>query len=290
MSYYYKYEFVSPEPIFAVVKEKLKSYFNTGVLDDLMFENYLNDCIAHLSNSRYKIEETVLELENFEAQLPECFHAVREAWLCTKDTTHYRTPSSYYYQKDCRVTRIEDNCNECFTPQDPHCTPCHIPEKYRVTHKVTGHNVFEFTKHYLLKPGNISKKGNCDLHCKNYGASAPDSFDVAGNTFRTNFTSGTVYLIYYSENFDDTGFALIPDNFRIRKYIEKYLIYECFSELFNSSTDETFNQLRIKKADAERERDEALIEAKIELKKETTDQKVRAIKKSYNRNRKYNIR
>lgn len=287
MSYYYKYEFTSPEPIFANIKEELKSYFDSGALDDLMFETYLNQALSKLSKSTYKIEEIVLELENFEATLPENFLSVREAWLCTKDSTHYPSPTAYYYQKDCRVTRIDDRCNECFTPEDP---PCNIPEKYRVTHKVTGHNIFEFSKHYLLKPGNISKTPNCNLFCKNMGASAPDSFDVAGCTFRTNFSSGSVYLIYYSENYDETGYQMIPDNARVIEYIEKYIIHKCFVILFNQATDETFNQLRIKKADAERERDEALIEAKIELKKETLDQKIRAMKKSTNRNRRFNIR
>jgi len=41
MSYYYKYNFVSPEPIYSIVKEELKSYFDTGAVDDLMFPTYL---------------------------------------------------------------------------------------------------------------------------------------------------------------------------------------------------------------------------------------------------------
>lgn len=287
MSYYYKYEFTSPEPIFANIKEELKSYFDSGALDDLMFETYLNKALGKLSKSTYKIEEIVLELENFEATLPENFNAVREAWLCTKDQIYYPDPTAYYYQKDCRVTRIDDRCHDCFTPYEP---PCSIPEKYRVTHKVTGHYIYEFSKHYLLKAGNISRNPNCNLFCRNYGASAPDSFDVAGNVFRTNFNTGTIYLIYYSENYDDSGYQMIPDNDRIKEYVEKYIIHKCFCTLFDQSTDETFNQLKIKKDEAERYRDEALIEAKIELKKETLDQKVRAMKKSNNRNRRFNIR
>jgi hypothetical protein len=290
MSYYYKYEFVSPEPIFARVKEELSSYFDTGAIDDLMFEHYLNDCLSELSQSSYKIEETILHLQDFEAPLPDNFQSVREAWLCTVEYKYYPDGAAYYYQKDCRVTRINDSCNECFTAEEPACVPCHIPEKFRVTHKVTGHNILEFSRHYLLKPGNISKSGKCDMYCRNYGASAPDSFDVAGKIFRTNFATGTVYLVYYSENYDNGGYQLIPDNQKIKQYVEKYITYRCFKKLFNSATDESFNQLRIKVQDAEVESDEALVKARIELKKETLIQKVRAIKKSYNRNRKFNIR
>ena len=41
MSYYYKYDFVSPEPLYATVKEELKSYFDTGAVDDLII-SYLS--------------------------------------------------------------------------------------------------------------------------------------------------------------------------------------------------------------------------------------------------------
>jgi len=83
MSYYYKYNFVSPEPVYATVKEELKSYFDTGAIDDLMFPTYLDKCLRKLGRTTYIISETVLHIEDFEARLPDNFFAVREAWLCT---------------------------------------------------------------------------------------------------------------------------------------------------------------------------------------------------------------
>ena len=48
MSYYYKYDFVSPEGSFATIKEEFKSYFDTGAIDDLLFPTYANKCLQKL--------------------------------------------------------------------------------------------------------------------------------------------------------------------------------------------------------------------------------------------------
>ena len=83
MSYYYKYNFISPEVVYSTVKEELKSYFDTGAVDDLLFPTYLDKCLRKLGRSSYVITEIPLYIENFEARLPDNFFAVREAWLCT---------------------------------------------------------------------------------------------------------------------------------------------------------------------------------------------------------------
>ena len=62
MSYYYKYKFTSPQPTYAIVKEELKSYFDTGIVDDLMFPTYLNKCLSKLSRATKPISETPLYL------------------------------------------------------------------------------------------------------------------------------------------------------------------------------------------------------------------------------------
>ena len=55
MSYYYKYNFTSPEIVYSTVKEELKSYFDTGAVDDLMFPTYLDKCLRKLGRATYVI-------------------------------------------------------------------------------------------------------------------------------------------------------------------------------------------------------------------------------------------
>jgi len=96
MSYYYKYQFISPESVYAIVREELKSYFDTGAVDDLMFPTYLNKCLNKLGKSSYAISETVLHIENFEARLPDNFRAVREPWMCAElPLRPYQTANSF---------------------------------------------------------------------------------------------------------------------------------------------------------------------------------------------------
>ena len=100
MSYYYKYNFISPDPVYATVKEELKSYFDTGAVDDLLFPTYLDKCLKKLGRATYVIQETILDVVDFEARLPDNFISVREAWMCSEDTSNYpyQTPNSFYSQ------------------------------------------------------------------------------------------------------------------------------------------------------------------------------------------------
>ena len=99
MAYYYKFNFVSPDPIYSTVKEELKSYFDTGAVDDLLFPTYLDKCLRKLGRATYVIAETALVVDNFEARLPDNFYAVREAWMCTViNGFPYQTANSFYSQ------------------------------------------------------------------------------------------------------------------------------------------------------------------------------------------------
>lgn len=98
MSYYYKYDFTSPEGIYATIREELRSYMDAGVIDDLMFPTYLDKCLRKLGRSTYVITETVLFVEDFVSRLPDNFYAVREAWMCVEVSGSYKCPSSFYSQ------------------------------------------------------------------------------------------------------------------------------------------------------------------------------------------------
>ena len=105
MSYYYKYNFVSPEPVYSTVKEELKSYFDTGAVDDLLFPTYLDKCLKKLGRTTYVIAEQALYIEDFQARLPDNFVAVREAWMCTEIPQYpYQTANSLYTQAASQTT------------------------------------------------------------------------------------------------------------------------------------------------------------------------------------------
>lgn len=294
MSYYYKYNFVSPEPIFAIVQEELKSYFDSGAIDSLMFSTYLNKCLNKLGKGTYNIVPTILYIEGYEARLPDNFYSVREAWLCTSfDSTPYRDGNSFYSQAASTDTiqvspvvsgGVPCTNSECTTG----CPEC-MPELIQAVYKTNHEHTLTYRKQYLLKPGNISVREHCSLDCANFGSSSADSFDIRDNKFVTNFSQGTVYLVMYATDYDNQGSQLIPDDFYVREYIEKYIKFKMFETLCNQVTDETFNQLQLKKQEAKQESDEAYILAESSIKKQTAYQKQNRIKQDLNRLNMYEL-
>lgn len=294
MSYYYKYNFVSPEPVYSTVKEELKSYFDTGAVDDLMFPTYLDKCLRKLGRTTYVISETILHIEDFETRLPDNFFAVREAWLCTDVAGYpYQTANSFYSQAADQTTiqvspvvsgGVACTNIECTTG----CPEC-MPELIQAVYKTNNSMNRTYHKQYLLKPGNISVRANCTLDCANLGSSAADSFDIRDNKFVTNFRNGTVHLTFYATEYDNVGNQMIPDNYRIREYVEAFIKYKVFEMLSNQLTDETFQQIQAKLVYYKQLSEEAFIMADIEIKKQTAWDKQRRIKNDLNRFNMYEL-
>lgn len=300
MSYYFHYNFVSPEPIFALIQEEFKSYYDTGSIDSLLFSTYLNKCLEKLGKGTYTIAEEMLYLEDFQARLPDNFKSVREAWMCTEiPLRSYQTANSFYSQTSSTTIQIEPLTiagEECGNVNCPNALCPDMSVIEQAVYKTNYSSPRSFRREFLLLPGNISAKQYCDLPYTgtSFAMGSPNSsgynsFDIRDNKFVTTFREGTVYLIFYATDYDETGSQLIPDNYRIREYIEAFLKYKIFETLTNQITDETFNQLQQKLSYYERKSDEAYIMAQQELQKQTVYQKQRAIKKQLNSFAKYEL-
>jgi hypothetical protein len=314
MAYYYKFNFVSPDPIYSTVKEELKSYFDTGAVDDLLFPTYLDKCLRKLGRATYVIAETALIVDNFEARLPDNFHAVREAWMSTViNGFPYQTANSFYSQASTETTiQVSPIITDC-TIVNPCCCGCGnvgcdgscMPEFMQTVYKTNNETAITYQRQYLLKPGNISARGHCDvsytenwemygqgavpIHNFTPGSSTYDSFDIRDNKFVTNFRNGVVHLVYYAQDFDSLGNQLIPDNYRIIEYVEHFIKYKVFEILLNQINDETFNQIQQKLVYYKQLSDEAFIMADIEIKKQDVWTKQRRIRQQLNKFNMYEL-
>jgi len=309
MSYYYKYNFTTPEVVYSTVKEELKSYFDTGAVDDLMFPTYLDKCLRKLGRATYVISEDILDVCDFEARLPDNFIAMREAWMMTEIPQYpYQTANSFYSQA-ADVTTIQvspvisggqpcTNLN-CTTG----CPEC-MPELIQAVYKTNSQSARSFVRQYLLKPGNISARAQCNLPYTEAwtfvntpppineftpGSAGYDSFDIRGNKFVTNFRNGVVNAIFYVSEYDGLGNQMIPDNYRIREYIEAFIKYKVFETLSNQINDETFQQIQQKLMYYKQLSEEAFIMADIEIKKQDPWTKQRRIKNDLNRFNMYEL-
>ena len=309
MSYYYKYNFISPEPVYSTVKEELKSYFDTGAVDDLLFPTYLDKCLKKLGRTTYVIAEQPLYIEDFQARLPDNFVAVREAWMCTAIPQYpYQSANSFYSQAASQTTiQVSPYISGTVPCTNPQCTtgcPTCMPELIQAVYKTNNAVARSYQQEYLLKPGNISARGNCDVEYTNAwqfteyapplheftpGAAGYDSFDIRDNKFVTNFRNGIVHLIFYVTEYDGIGNQMIPDNYRIREFVEAFIKYKVFEMLSNQLTDETFQQISQKLAYYKQLSEEAYIMADIEIKKQTPWEKQRRVRNDLQRFAKYEL-
>lgn len=263
-------EFISAEEIYAIVKEELNSYFAANVVNDLMFPKWTQDCVAKLKKSSLPLKSAVISLDNFIGELPSDFDSIKEVWACGLIGTDYTiNPSSRYYQVDCRITDIEDKCNECF---DQNRCECHQgypdkDERYRVTHKVTGVTEFDYYLTTLLRPGNKNAMNFCHGDSPNLRTNCLDTFDIQDCKISTSFRGGVLHIKYYSTNIDDSGELLVPNDPFTKEYLIKYLKYKVFEMLSNTVSDESFNMVMQKLQMARQEYYQAKIIAETELKK-----------------------
>src|SRR4051812_30732355 len=107
----YQYDFISPEPLYAEIREELGSYFATGVIDDLMFPIYTNKALNKLSRASLPIRNIMLFLDNYTAILPSGFKKVRELWVCTDVASKsIRTGGSEYVVTSTLMNHNVDRC------------------------------------------------------------------------------------------------------------------------------------------------------------------------------------
>lgn len=310
MSYYYKYNFISPAPVYATVKEEFKSYFDTGAVDDLMFPTYLDKCLRKLGRTTYVISQEILHINDYQARLPDNFFAVREAWMCTAvNGFPYQQANSFYSQAATATTiQVSPITTDCPIPSpccgNVGCDGSCMPELIQTVYKTNHQAAVSYRREYLLKPGNISAQGNCGVDYTNnweFYAQAPpineftpgsswyDSFDIRDNKFVTNFRNGVVHLLFYATEYDAGGNQLIPDNYRIREYVEAFIKYKVIETLTNQVNDETYNQLERKMMNYKQQSEEAFIMADIEIKKQDPWTKQRRIKNDLNRFNMYEL-
>lgn len=305
MSNYYKFNFTSPEGVFAIIREEFKSYYDSGAIDDLMFNTYLNKCLEKFGRGTYSIVPEILYIDNFEARLPDNFRAIREAWFCTEVPLHpYQTANSFYSQTSSTTIQIEPltiggvdcddeiNCPSDFCPD--------MPEVVQAVYKTNQQQARSYRKEFLLTPGNIAarKYYDCPTSVDNpYYASnrlsphsaSYNSFDIRDNKFVVTFREGTVYILFYAYDYDIEGNQLIPDNYRIKEYIEAFIKYKMFETLTNQTNDETFNQLQQKMIYYKQQADEAFIMANLELQKQDAWTKQRRLKQQLNKFNMYEL-
>lgn len=275
--FYQKYEFISPESTYALVREELSSYFYSGALDDTLFSLWTSKVLKKLTKGVLPIRTAFVLIEDGKAYLPEDYKYPREVWaLENYSKTLPQSGITYAQVTALRIDTPDFKCNPCDT--------CENREVVQAIYKLTSQVTKEFTKTHMLRPGKVIEAPGFPCH---YMDSSTDVYEIEDGIIHTNFQSGTLYLVYYAEEYDEYGFQLVPDDVYILEAVEYFIKFKLMEMLFNMASDETFNQSYRKKEDAKQEYLEKFVIAQTWMKKETKEQKRRAIIKQQNRLNKY---
>lgn len=269
MSYVYKYNFISPDRIFAEVKEELRSYFDTGIIDDLLFPRWTEYIVKKLGKAAYPTKQIILKVEDFMATLPENLYRVREVHVCHRiNEIEIPDANSTYVQKSYLTGEnlTYEMCRGC------------VPDCVTIVEKTKGTTLFTFKLSYILTPGNIETASLCESKCdRGQGSNSLHSYDIHGNKIVVRFREGTLYLTYYEETYDNNYNQMVPDFPEFEHYLRSYLKYKCFEIIYNTITDETYKQIEGKLLFYKQQQEEAFIIVKCELMKKTPYQAVRDI-------------
>ncbi len=285
MSYYTKYEFVSPEPIFAIIQEELRSYFDSGIIDNTFFSVWTDKCLDRIGRSAYSVNQILLNVENFASRLPDDFKYAREVWMCHCIDGWYQQPNAVYEKVKTISTRIDNPDVYCNL-----CRECESPDIIEVIYKTTKQVMTRFQRSHLLTPANIEHSCPENMFCANRNAAGIDGYDVRDNKLVTTFRAGEVYLQYYGERLDGADNQMIPDNYYVKEFIEAFIKYKLFEAIFHQTTDETFNQSQAKYTHYKQLADEAFINCTTELKKEDVYRQRRQTAAQRRRLDKYDLR
>lgn len=207
--------FEPSDKLFSKVKRRLKTYNQAGLLDSNDFYDYVMEVLNELGVGGLMEEQGILEICNGKAKLPINFKSLYAATICTATGSgnNPRLQNGYAFFTD---TTYQDTIPGCSID----CAPQSTGTKVIVREYVQGlENIYNYDLGCPLTIITYTPHKNCD----------PNSIATYNGYVYTGFTSGSIYMKYYSYPIDcDTGLPLVPNVLSIQKAIEYKIIYESF--------------------------------------------------------------
>lgn len=209
------------DALIAEINSDLSKYSDAGLIDDNSVYRDIIKGLKKFGNDITELQESVIEVKNYKATLPQGYFSLYLAYLCeplyykTQDEFHDLQNSLFYIER----TETKNKWNECES-----C--CTTQEE-----KIIKENLYfkraraEFYYHQpqLLKLGKSFKKSECHRECRNkFVKDNPNEITISGNTLSANFKEGTIYMRYFGLPLDEDGEIEIPDigNGALETYLE----------------------------------------------------------------------
>jgi hypothetical protein len=214
------------ESLIAEVKSDFSKYADANLLDeDSMYRDIILG-LKKFGNDVMELHETVVEVKDGFAELPDNFYSLYLAALCkpmgyrnscdSEDEFHDLQSSHFYTER----TTFSSKWNECSSCCDT-LTENVIRENLYFKSKRVAE--FYYNEPQLLSLGKTFNKNNCHSKCRNKLVNDnPNQIVIIKYRLQANFNEGDIYIQYYGLPVDEEGNIDIPEtgNGNLEEYLE----------------------------------------------------------------------
>lgn len=210
------------DAIITQVKSDLSKYDDSGLINEDTLYREIVLAMKSFGNDASELQEIILNVENYEAKLPEGFFTLHVAALCDP-IAYWRDPNTKHLQDSQIFTerteynRKFDECENCCEQFE---TKTIVENLYFEGKEVAR---FMYANPRVLSLGRSFKKDRCARNSANiHSPECSDEINITGSTLQTNFREGSIYMRYYGLMLDEEGNIDVPDtaNGNLELYLE----------------------------------------------------------------------
>lgn len=224
--------YIDAQDIIDDVKNTLSHYFSAGKLDMSIYPRVLRSMVQRMSRRKGKIspiKSTVIELCNYQADLPEDFDRMVMAMMCNAGKVYAKNPTKW--SVDQKIVTELNLCEGKYSVCTDSCG--------RMTKLIENreYDPFSYEEFIVMSPSMTSNMSWCDKDCFKFNGGRNDrwSYQVTEHRGKRIFSSteesGKVYIEYRSNLEQEDGF-MVPDVPQIRDWIYSALLVESFRYLW----------------------------------------------------------
>jgi hypothetical protein len=213
------------EALIAQIRSDFSKYSDASLIDQTSLYRDISLGLKRFGNDIMQLQETVVEVKNGYAELPQSFYSLYLAYLCNpkgyvKNSVEQEDLQNSIFYKE-KIVK-SNTWNEC----DASCVT--ITENIVKESIILNSGKIDliYDNPTLLRLGKTFKKDNCHKACRNrLVVDNPNEIVILNYRLQANFNEGFIYLQYYGLPTDDEGNIDVPDtpNGSIETYLEYYL-------------------------------------------------------------------
>lgn len=225
--------FVSAKPLYTRVREMLKSFDASGLIDEGMFHDYTKYLLDYWGVGAYRPHTAVREIKNFVGALPANFSVIYAGYFLHPTSAH----GQRHWVGGSNIVIEKEVSGDCggITPCEEVEEDCSIVVN---TYLDNTKNTMRFANPQLLRLSPQTPHQFVDDHCLSLASRCEKEFYIDRNRGRiqTNF-NGWMMLEYYGFPIEEnTGLPAIPEDEILQNAIYYYIIKRCLEQWWLNST------------------------------------------------------